>query len=72
MSVTSIDKDFDSLTLTMVADFDAPAERVWDLWALHHIWQTFCPSRWSASWRMAMTHSHRCMALSSLPNPLGG
>lgn len=33
MSVTSIDKDFDSLTLTLVADFDAPMERVWRLWA---------------------------------------
>ena len=33
MSVTSIDKDFDSLTLTLVADFDAPTARVWQLWA---------------------------------------
>jgi uncharacterized protein YndB with AHSA1/START domain len=33
MSVTSIDKDFDELTLTLIADFDAPIERVWDLWA---------------------------------------
>ncbi len=33
MSVTNVDKDFDSLTLTLVADFEAPAERVWDLWA---------------------------------------
>lgn len=33
MSVTSIDKDFDSLTFTLVADFDAQASRVWDLWA---------------------------------------
>lgn len=33
MSVTSLDKDLDSLTLTLVADFDAPAERVWELWA---------------------------------------
>jgi len=33
MSVTSLDKDFDALTLTMIADFDATAERVWDLWA---------------------------------------
>jgi uncharacterized protein YndB with AHSA1/START domain len=33
MSVTSVDKDFDSLTLTLVADFDAPPERVWQLWA---------------------------------------
>jgi uncharacterized protein YndB with AHSA1/START domain len=33
MSVTSVTKDFDSLTLTLVADFDAPIERVWQLWA---------------------------------------
>ena len=33
MSVTSIDKDFDALTLTLIADFDATAERVWQLWA---------------------------------------
>ncbi|MEI8407570.1 SRPBCC domain-containing protein [Kribbella sp. CCNWLW197] len=33
MSVTSIDKDFDALTLTLIADFDATAERVWELWA---------------------------------------
>ena len=33
MSVTSLDSDLDSLTVTLVADFDAPAERVWELWA---------------------------------------
>ncbi|MDP9494034.1 MAG: SRPBCC domain-containing protein [Actinomycetota bacterium] len=33
MSVTSVDKDFDSLTLNLLADFDAPIERVWRLWA---------------------------------------
>ena len=33
MSVTSIDKDFDNLTFTLVADFDAPVEHVWQLWA---------------------------------------
>ena len=33
MGVTSVVKDFDSLTLTLVADFDAPTERVWQLWA---------------------------------------
>lgn len=33
MSVTSIDKDLDGLTMTLVADFDAPAERVWELFA---------------------------------------
>ena len=33
MSVTSVDKDFEGLTLTLVADFDAPPERVWELWS---------------------------------------
>jgi uncharacterized protein YndB with AHSA1/START domain len=33
MSVTSVDKDFDALTLTVIADFDATVERVWELWA---------------------------------------
>ena len=33
MSITSLDKDLDRLTLTQVADFDAPIERVWELWA---------------------------------------
>jgi uncharacterized protein YndB with AHSA1/START domain len=33
MSVTRVDKDFDSLTLTLIADFDAPVDRVWQLWA---------------------------------------
>jgi uncharacterized protein YndB with AHSA1/START domain len=33
MSVTRVDKDFDTLTLTLVAEFDVPIERVWQLWA---------------------------------------
>lgn len=33
MTVTNVDKDFDTLTLTLVADFDAPTEDVWQLWA---------------------------------------
>ncbi len=33
MTVTNIDKDFDRLTLTLTADFAAPPERVWQLWA---------------------------------------
>jgi uncharacterized protein YndB with AHSA1/START domain len=33
MSITSLDKDFDTLTITLIADFDAPVERVWQLWA---------------------------------------
>ncbi|MFH8371016.1 SRPBCC domain-containing protein [Streptomyces sp. NPDC018031] len=33
MSVTSVDKNLDELTLTLTADFAAPVERVWQLWA---------------------------------------
>jgi uncharacterized protein YndB with AHSA1/START domain len=33
MSVISVEKDVDSLSLTLVADFDVPIERVWRLWA---------------------------------------
>jgi uncharacterized protein YndB with AHSA1/START domain len=33
LSVTSVDQDYDNLTLTLVADFDAPMERVWELWS---------------------------------------
>ncbi len=33
MSVAMVEKDFDNLTLTLIADFDAPIERVWELWA---------------------------------------
>ena len=33
MTVTGVDKDFENLTLTLTADFAAPVERVWRLWA---------------------------------------
>jgi uncharacterized protein YndB with AHSA1/START domain len=33
MSVIRVEKDFDSLSLILVADFEAPIERVWQLWA---------------------------------------
>ena len=33
MSVTSVDKDYDNLSLTLIADFPAPADAVWELWA---------------------------------------
>jgi uncharacterized protein YndB with AHSA1/START domain len=33
MTVVSVDKDLDALTLTIVAEFDAPIERAWQLWA---------------------------------------
>jgi uncharacterized protein YndB with AHSA1/START domain len=33
MSVTNVDTDYDDLTVTLIADFDAPIERVWELWS---------------------------------------
>jgi uncharacterized protein YndB with AHSA1/START domain len=33
MSVTSVEKDYDNLTTTLVADLDAPIDEVWQLWA---------------------------------------
>lgn len=33
MPVTGVDKDTDTLTMTITAAFDAEAERVWELWA---------------------------------------
>lgn len=33
MSITSVDKDYDNLAITLIADFDAPIERVWQLWS---------------------------------------
>jgi len=31
--VISVEKDFDNLSLVLIAEFDAPIERVWQLWA---------------------------------------
>ena len=33
MSIVSVEKDFDTLSLVLIAEFDAPIERVWQLWA---------------------------------------
>jgi uncharacterized protein YndB with AHSA1/START domain len=33
MTVVSVEKDLDSLSLILIAEFDAPIERVWQLWA---------------------------------------
>ena len=33
MTVTTIDKDTEALTLTLTADFAAPVDAVWELWA---------------------------------------
>lgn len=33
MSIISVEKDIESLSLVLVAEFEAPIERVWQLWA---------------------------------------
>jgi len=33
MPVTDVQKDLDALTMTITAEFDADAERLWELWA---------------------------------------
>jgi uncharacterized protein YndB with AHSA1/START domain len=33
MTVTSVDKDYDNLTVVLTADFAATVDQVWDLWA---------------------------------------
>jgi uncharacterized protein YndB with AHSA1/START domain len=33
MSIVSVEKDYDSFSLVLIAEFDAPVERVWQLWA---------------------------------------
>jgi uncharacterized protein YndB with AHSA1/START domain len=33
MTVTAVRKDPENLTMVLIAEFDAPPERVWDLWA---------------------------------------
>ncbi|HEX5592292.1 MAG TPA: SRPBCC domain-containing protein [Solirubrobacterales bacterium] len=33
MPVTNVDKDVDALTMTITAEFDADAERLWALWS---------------------------------------
>ena len=33
MSITRVDTDYDNLTITLIADFDAPIQQVWELWS---------------------------------------
>jgi uncharacterized protein YndB with AHSA1/START domain len=33
MSVISVDTDYDTLTISLIADFDAPIDQVWELWS---------------------------------------
>ena len=33
MTITSVDTDYDSLTITLIADFGNPIDQVWELWS---------------------------------------
>jgi uncharacterized protein YndB with AHSA1/START domain len=33
LSVTSVDRDYDNLTVALVAEFDASIDQVWELWS---------------------------------------
>jgi uncharacterized protein YndB with AHSA1/START domain len=33
MTITSVDTDYDSLTVTLIAHFDSPIDQVWELWS---------------------------------------
>jgi uncharacterized protein YndB with AHSA1/START domain len=33
MTVTSVDRDYDDLSITLIADFDAAIDQVWGLWS---------------------------------------
>jgi uncharacterized protein YndB with AHSA1/START domain len=33
MSVISVDRDYDNLTVTLIAGFDVPIDQVWELWS---------------------------------------
>ncbi|MCA1837291.1 MAG: SRPBCC domain-containing protein [Actinobacteria bacterium] len=33
MTVISVDADYDSLTIALIADFDSPVDQVWELWS---------------------------------------
>jgi uncharacterized protein YndB with AHSA1/START domain len=33
MTVTSVDRDYDNLAITLIADFDASLDQVWELWS---------------------------------------
>ena len=49
MTVISVDTDHDNLTVTVISDFDAPLERVWELWTdprkLERWWGARPPTR---------------------------
>jgi len=52
MPITSVDKDLDALTMTVVADFAAPLRRLWDAYAdPRQIERFWGPPGWPATFR---------------------
>ena len=50
MPITTITKDTDNLTLTVVADFDAPVGRLWDAYSdPRQIERFWGPPEWPAT-----------------------
>ena len=50
MTVKSVDKDTERLTMTITAEFDAPVERVWQLWDdPRQLEQWWGPPEWPAT-----------------------
>ena len=50
MTVTSVDKNTERLTMTITAEFDAPVERVWQLWDdPRQLEQWWGPPEWPAT-----------------------
>jgi uncharacterized protein YndB with AHSA1/START domain len=33
MTITSVETDYDNLTVTLIAEFDSPIDQVWELWS---------------------------------------
>jgi uncharacterized protein YndB with AHSA1/START domain len=33
VAITSVDTDYENLTITLIADFDSPIDQVWELWS---------------------------------------
>ena len=54
MSIVSVDKDFESLSLTLVAEFEASIERVWQLWADPRLLERW----WGPPSHPATVHEH--------------
>jgi uncharacterized protein YndB with AHSA1/START domain len=58
MTVISVEKDVDSLSLVLIAEFAAPIERVWELWADRRQLEQW----WGPPTHPATVHKHHLAA----------